>query len=227
MIGDQSDIIYRFRSVLPRGWFADDTPILDSLISALSASWTQLYSLLVYARNQSRIATATDFWLDVVADDYFGASVSRLPAESDSSFRSRILDDMIRERATRSAVSQVIFDLTAVWPFIFEPARCADTGSYSLIVGDSASSGGGMAYGLAGGWGSLELPFCSFVRIALPPGIGVSMLPGWTTTSAGYGAADTAFSNPSIQSQVGNEELRQAILSVMPVAVTAWLQVVI
>src|ERR1039458_4174420 len=158
MVGDLSDILLRLQSVLPSRWFGDSTPILDALLTALSCSWTELYSLLQYVQSETRIATATDCWLDVIADDYFGTCFVRRPDEPDSAFRARILLELVRERGTRHSVWQALLDLTGRPPNIFEPADCGDTGGYGTGSASDIPSGGGLGHGVAGGWGKLQRP---------------------------------------------------------------------
>jgi hypothetical protein len=226
MTGDQADILVRLKSVLPSRWFSDVTPVLDALLSSLSVTWTQIYSLLNYTRAQSRIATATSFWLDMIADDCLGPLFTRRTNEADPAFRERITKELVRERCTRFAVAGVLSDLTGVPPQIFEPANCADTGSYSVGFPVAGTIGGGMAYGTTGGWGSLALPFTSFLRVQLPMGTGAGQLPGWDTGNAGYGSGFMAYASISTRNgQVTDADVSQALANVLPTAVTAWLQV--
>ena len=130
MTGDQADMGQRMRSVLPTRWFPDVAPVLDALLSALGWSWAWLYSLLGYVGAQTRLATASGVWLDMIAFDYFGASLLRGPLETDGSLRARISTELTRERGTRAAVVAAVEDLTGIEPAIFEPSFTADTGGW-------------------------------------------------------------------------------------------------
>ena len=77
MTGDQQDMLARLRAVLPTRWFPDSAPVLDGLLSGLASGWSWVYQQLQYVKAQTRIATATDIWLDIIADDYFGSSLAR------------------------------------------------------------------------------------------------------------------------------------------------------
>ena len=77
MTGDQQDMIARLRAVLPTRWFPDSAPVLDGLLSGLASGWSWAYQQLLYVKAQTRIATATDVWLDIIANDYFGGRLAR------------------------------------------------------------------------------------------------------------------------------------------------------
>lgn len=163
--GDQSDVLARLKSVLPSRWFVSPTPILDGVLTGFAYCASFAYSLISYAKLQTRIKTATDGWLDIIAADYFGAMIFRQSNQSDASFLARIVSNLVRERATRFSITKVLQDITGRTPIIFEPARPADTGAYN--------SGQSLAYGQAGGWGSLLLPYQAFVKALRPMNSGV------------------------------------------------------
>lgn len=129
--GDQQDIYRRMRSQLPQ-WFGDEatSPVLNGLLQGLAYALAYFYSLLAYGRLQTRIKTATDGWLDMIAADFFGSALLRAANQSDTSFRNRILINLFRERATRAGLIKVLKDLTGRVPTIIEPLRPLDTGVY-------------------------------------------------------------------------------------------------
>jgi len=150
VIGDLSDFTKRLRLTLPAHWFSDVAPVLDGVLDGISAAWSSLYSLLEYVRGQTRIGTASDQFLDLAAADFLGAAFSRRLLETDAPFRARMLKAMRRQRVTRTALDEA----AAANGFridIFEAARPADTGAYNVPSG--------LAWGSAGGWGSLNMPF--------------------------------------------------------------------
>src|SRR5258708_34314097 len=103
MTGDQLDMLARLRTVLPTRWFPDQAPVLDALLSGLAAAWTWAYDQLHYVKAQTRIATASDIWLDIIALDFFGRHLVRRSGQSDAAFRARIQRELFRERGTRGA----------------------------------------------------------------------------------------------------------------------------
>lgn len=216
-IGDQSDIFARIKAVLPR-WFGPSSPLLDALVTGLANAEAFAYSLYLYAKLQTRILTATDGWLDMVAADFFGAALLRASNQSDASFRARIIANLLRERGTRNAINRVLIDLTGRAPIIFEPQRPADTGAYG-----APNSG----YGVAGGYGSMLLPFQAFVRAYRPTSTGIPLVAGYGSSPGGYGIASQADYASILQSTgaVQDADIQAAIDSVKPAGTTIWVQI--
>jgi hypothetical protein len=210
MTGDPVDMLARLRSVLPQRWFPDETPVLDALLSGLAASWAFLYSQLSYAARQARLATATDAWLDLIANDFFARRLARRAAEPDDAFRQRIRQELARERGTRRALASALSDLTGRAPVVFEPARATDTGAWGM----------GFAWGAAGGWGNLSLPFQCFVTAFRPHASGIA-------TVAGYGTGGPLqYANlKMVQGQVTDADIMATVAGVLPVATIAWTRI--
>lgn len=224
MTGDQQDAFKRIKSALPR-WFGDSAPILDGVISGLSWASAFVYSLWAYAKLQTRIKTATDGWLDMISADFFGAALPRKSNQSDASFRARILINMFRERATRNGVIKVLQDLTGRTPAVFEPMRPLDTGAYS-----APNSG----YGLAGGYGSMLLPFQAFVTAFRPSGTGIPVVGGYGLANygatnggpGGYGIGAIEYADMAmVQGAVTDADIYAAIDSVKPAATILWARI--
>ncbi len=206
----------RIRGVLPARWFTDTSPVLDGLLSGLAAGWAWIYGLLGFAVTQTRIATASGVWLDMIARDCFGARLSRRGAQGDDAFRARIRRELLRERGTRGAISSVLQDLTGRAPIIFEPARAVDTGAYGLATG----------YGVAGAWGSLGLPYQCFVTAFRPHGNGIAQVSGWGAPAGGYGRGALEYASlDMVQGQVTDADINTAIAGVLPVATVAWTRI--
>ena len=219
MTGDQADFQNRLRAVLPASWFADSTPVLDSLLGGLGAAWSLIYNMLQYVTSQTRIISASDIWLDLIAWDFFGRRLRRRPSESDDALRGRIMLEMFRERATRLAVEAVLQGLTERAPIIFEPARTSDTGGYSSFTG----RGGGIAYNGAGGWGNLNLPFQCFVTAYRPNGGGIGQVTGWGDFAGGYGVGAVEYASLGmVPAQVTDADIYSAVTGVLPAATIAW-----
>lgn len=222
MTGDQDDMGRRIRAVLPTRWFPDASPVLDGLVFGLAWSWAWLYGLLTYVRSQTRLATASGVWLDMIAADYFGDAVARRAGEADDALRTRVSVELNRERGTRSAVASVLQDLTGHAPTIFEPSRATDTGGW----GGAGAAAMGLAYGAAGGWGSLVLPFQFFITAYRPSGQGVPEVGGWGTSAGGYGRGAIEYAAASsFESGVSDMAINAAIAGVLPVATIAWTQI--
>jgi hypothetical protein len=227
MTGDLKDFISRLWAVLPKGWFAEQSPNLEALLTGIATPWVWLYSLVAYVINQTRLTTATDESLDLISNDYFGSGLARKSGEGDFAYRSRIKTALLREAATRFAVSAGLEDLIGAQPAIFEPANCTDTGSYGALAGDLNIPGTGMAYGQAGGWGSLVLPLQFFVTATRPAMPGVGMLAGYGTPSGGYGTGAISYIDLALlPGRVSDEDIQTTLRSLLPVNAVAWLRII-
>ena len=156
--GDGADFSSRIRSVLPTGWFPVTapgqpslTPTLDALLAGLSSTWSSLYALLTYTTAQTRIATATDVFLDMTGLDYFGTGLRRRNSEVDAGYRLRIKQELLRPRNTRAAIVSALVNLTGRAPIIFEPARATDTGGYGTTTRTPWAYNYDMTVGVSGG----------------------------------------------------------------------------
>ena len=136
MTGSVADMVSRLWAVLPRRWFAEQSPNLSAILQSLATPWAWLYDMITYVIIQTRVSTATDTWLDLISYDFFGDILIRKLNESDLSYRARVKAALLREAATRSAVSAGLEALVGSQPLIFEPANCMDTGSYGMSIGE-------------------------------------------------------------------------------------------
>lgn len=223
--GDQADVLARLKSTLPQ-WFGDSSPILDGLLQGLAWAGAFVYSLYAYAKLQTRIKTAADGWLDLIAGDFFGTTLLRQTNQSDASFRARIIINLFRERATRGGIVKVLEDLTGRTPAVFEPMRPADTGAYG---------GPTLGYGMAGGYGSMLLQFQCFVTAFRPASTGIPNVCGYglanygATNGApgGYGVASQLeyASLDMIQGAVTDADIYSAIDATKPAATIIWTRI--
>lgn len=215
--GDQGDIFARIKSVLPR-WFGPASPLLDALITGLANASAFAYSLYQYARLQTRIKTASDGWLDMIAADFFGVALQRATNQTDTSFRARIIANMFRERGTRNAITRVMLDLTGRAPVIFEPLRPLDTGAYGVATG---------GYGVAGGYGSALIPFQALIKVYRPAAAGIPFVAGYGATPGGYSSPSRTDYASIAQSAgaVADADLYAAIESVRPAGTIIWMQI--
>lgn len=217
MIGDQNDFFSRLKGVLPR-WFGPSSPLVDALLTGIASNSAFVYALYLYAKAQTRIATATDAWLDLIAFDFFGETLRRAANQSDTSFRARIMINLFRERATRYAIEKVLIDLTGRAPVIIEPQRPADTGAYG-----APNSG----YGVAGGYGSLSLEYQGFVHAFRPASTGIPYVAGYGTSPGGYGTPSRADYATLAESTSGisDADIYAAINSVKPEGTVVWTRI--
>lgn len=222
-VGDIPDFVRRLRAALPRRWFPDDAPVLVGMLTGFAAVWANLYALLQYVVQQSRLATVSGVFLDMVATDYFGTRIVRNAGEPDTHFRRRILAEILRPRATRAAVDQALFDLTGQHPIIFEPANATDTGGYNI---------GGVGYNVAGGWGSILLPFQAFITAFRPAGGGIASVSGYgniaqgiasTGGLGGYGVGAIEWADlEQITGAITDADIYATVAAAMPIATIGW-----
>jgi hypothetical protein len=215
--GDQQDQFQRIKALLPR-WFADSTPVLDALLNGLAYIKAFLYGLIDYARLQTRVKTATDGWLDMISADFFGGALPRQAGQADADYRNAIIVAMFRELATRRALIQVLTDLTGHAPALFEPRRPLDTGSYGGPL---------LGYGMAGGYGSLLIPYQAFVSVPVAPGPGVPGIAGYGVPTGGYGKPSWAAygSRQMLQGAIADADIYAAIDRVKPAATIVWTRI--
>ncbi|WP_217548787.1 hypothetical protein [Pantoea sp. GbtcB22] len=215
--GDQNDILNRLKALLPPTWFDSNSPFLDGVLTACAQALTWCYSLYVYAKLQTRIGTATDGWLDLTAYDFFGKNLQRAAGQSDELFRQQMKISLFRERGTRQAIIDVLEDLTGKTPHIFEPQRPLDTGAY----------GGPMiGYGVAGGYGSLKLPYQAFVTAYRPSGAGIPFIAGYSSTPSGYSIASRGeyASQSMITGSITDAQVYEAIAAVKMEGTIVWVR---
>lgn len=222
MTGDQNDLLARLKALLPRGWFgssADSVPIIDGLMTGLANGLAFIYSLYTYAKLQTRISTATDGWLDMISADFFGTDLPRNTGQSDDSYRNAIQARLLREKATRNAVTIALTALTGRAPTIIEPTRPQDTGAYG-----APNSG----YGVAGAYGSLSLPFQAFVIAYRPHSAqGIASVAGYGISTGGYSQASWAEYARLSDATGGvlDSDIFAAVAAVKPAATIIWMTV--
>lgn len=219
--GDLEDMVARQAAVLPP-WFGAPGAVPDVLRLPLAmagsvGAW--LYELIGYARKQIRIRTATDGWLDLIANDFFGRRVLRRSGQGDDSFRRRIQIEMFRPRATRPAMRAVLEDLTGVPPRIFEPGNPLDTGGIGIPSG--------LGVGVAGAVGSIVLPGNVFIDAYIKPDSGVPFAAGIGFPVGGIGVPSrlVVASLEDIRGTLRDEDVYAAVEATRPVGTVAWVRI--
>lgn len=216
--GDKADMSSRLALLMPNGWFTVGLSSLrDAVLAGAASALSFAYQLLAYVQLQTRIATATDGFLDMISGDFFGTTLVRASGQTDASFRARIISSLFRERGTRNAVSIVLTQLTGRAPLIFEPMRPADTGAYGI----------GAGYGAGGAYGSMLLPMQAFVTAFRPHGTGVPSVAGYGSPSAGYSLGSQAeyAALSMVQGALTDADIYAAIESVRPATYTIWTRI--
>jgi hypothetical protein len=217
MTGDQNDIIARLQRWLPTGWFpADTTTRIYSIISGFASVLAVIWMLLGYTKLQTRIATSTDGFLDLTSDDFFDGNLPRLNGETDAGFSLRIRNEILRNRLTRNAIDEQLFEITGKHPMITELQRPADVAVY----------GGYMSgYGVSC-YASRADTYAVFITTVQPPSFGIPNVAGYGTYLAGYGTPQFPYCDPSMISGSGYTEadIYAALDRIRAAGITYWVR---
>jgi len=217
MLPSVADFVRRMLVVLPSRWFSDPAlppaapTLLQALLAGFATAWAAMFTLLTDVQLLARLATVYGPFLDMASVDFFGNGLPRRPQEQDAAFRTRIRQERLRPRATRSALVLALTELTGQAPGIFEPVRPADTGGYTV---------GGVGYGVAGGWGNLALRHTSFIDAFLPVGTGIAYFAGYGTGGYLYYGDLSLVATP-----VTANDIYAEIAAIIPAAHTAWVRI--
>jgi hypothetical protein len=224
-VGSVSDFTNRLYSTLPTGWFPNlsNAPVLNAVLTGGATVLAWGYSAVQFVIAQSRITTATGFFLDQISLEYFGFNLLRKPSETDSAFSARIRANLLQPKGTRPAIVTAITNLTGSAPAIFEPANTGDTGGYGT---GHALVWSGLAYGMAGGYGSLALPGQTFVTAYRPKGQGIANVDGYGGYLGGYGVGAIEYTNPSMNTSVATDSnIYAAIAATQPAGYICWTRI--
>jgi hypothetical protein len=216
--GSQADIQARLRALLPSEWFPiGSLPVLDTVLAGCASALSSIYCFLAFVRAQMRLATSTGGFIDIWAFDFFGYSLLRKPSEGDAAYQARITANLLAPRVTRQAMVQSLTTLTGRAPVIFEPFYPQDTGAYNTNT---------IGYGVAGGYGSYNLPAQAFVTAYRPTVIGPAYVGGYGSSVGGYGVGRLEYIASSSESaSIQDEEIYAAITQTKAVGVTVWTQI--
>jgi hypothetical protein len=247
--GNQSDIASRLWALLPPSWFPAGAPNVTAILQGPAIVGAFNYSLIAFAKLQTRISTSSGFFLDLIAFDYFGRYIRRRVSELDAAFLARIKKELLRQRVTRAAMSQALTDLTGSPPIIFEPWNTGDTGAWDIAMawaGASAGAGGGGGFDVAagwgiaaefdqpvgvaaatgagvGGWGDTNLPAQVFITVTRPGLQGVPGVSGWDCSAGAWDAGAIEFIDDSlIVGAVTDADIYATIEATKPTGVICW-----
>lgn len=217
-IGDVPNMLARLRGALPTAWFpttASESPLTTYVLTGFAQAASLIYQQAAYAQLQTRIGTSTDGWLDLTSVDYFGSRLPRRNTEADAQYRGRIQRELLRERATRNALIQVLHDTTGNYPTIFENRRPLDG-----VCLDIPTSG----LDHNGGTSGDDFNYQVFIKIARPLGGGIPNIPGLDFPQAGtdVGTLTPTDDSMSLGLVATDSDIYAAAESVRPDGVIYW-----
>lgn len=201
--GDTNDMVTRLRAVLPP-WFPDPiaSPFLQAILTGLGSGLAFAYSFIAFAATQTRIATASGGWLDLIAWDFFGTGFLRRPTETDISFQPRLMKELFRPRVTRAALLQMLVDLTGRQPSIIEPWNTGDVGAWDINT---------FAYDAYGCYGD-TINNLLYIVVFRPSGTGIPLVSGFDSNAGAWDQNLFAYVDQSqITGPVTDAEILQQI----------------
>lgn len=220
-MGDTNSILSRVKRLIPNHWFAWTAPYRDAIMGGLSDSAAWNYSLIIYARAQSRLNTAYGIWLDILAFDFTGRFLTRDGLQDDA-FRAMIRATILQERVTRAGMILAVRTLTGNTPWVFEPWNTYDTGAYSSRTRNVYY--GSMGYGVGrGGWGTMQLHHQAFIRVTRSASSGVPGIGGYGDSVSGYGVGRTEYTGSLLG--VTDRTIYKLINITKPTGTIAWVQI--
>jgi hypothetical protein len=218
MTGDQDDIIARLHRWLPTGWFPTDAGTrINALLSGFASLLAVIYSGIVYARLQTRLATMTDGFADLASFDFFDRNLPRLSGEEDDGFTLRIRKEILRKRLTRQAIDELLFDMTGAHPRIVELERPADCGAW----------GHRFALGAAGCWGGRENGPAVFITTTHAGKFSIPLINGWDGYAGGWGQGRMVWAGPDMITGKGftDAQIMSALNRIRAAGVTFWVNI--
>lgn len=216
MTGDQDDMLQRLQRWMPGGWFPPDPGTrIFALLSGLASVLASIWSLLAYVALQTRLATATDGFIDLASRDFFGSDLPRLLGETDASYSLRVREEVLRDRLTRNAIDAQLFEITGQHPIITEMQRPADIGALGYTFA--------MGYGLLG---SRSDKFSVFITTVPARNFGIPNVAGWGSYLAGLGTPQMVGCDASMIEGTGYTaaDIYSALDRIRAAGITYWVR---
>ena len=169
-----------------------------------------------------RIATASSFWLDLIAWDFLGPTLVRSAGQNDASFQTVIRQQIVQPRVTRAGMTGVITNLTGIAPTIIEPWNTGDCGAWDVAAA--------MGWDLAGLWGEAPstLPGQVFMIVSRSGWQGVPNISGWDCDFGGWDkGSQLEWTDYTIYGgTLTDAQIYAAIAGTVAEGVTAWVSLI-
>lgn len=213
MTGDSNDLVSRLQRWLPQGWFPTQAGTrIYAILAGFASHLSAIYGWAAYLKNQTRIATSTDGFLDLSSLDFFGSALPRLPAEPDADFSTRIRHELVRDRLTRQAIDSLLVEMTGAHPIIVEASRRSDNFAWRG------------RYGWRTGYMNSRALFNAVFITTTHAGVFGIQTGAWRNPNAAWRVPTFVYADPSMISGTGftNEQLLDALNRIRPAGVTFW-----
>lgn len=215
----------RMAALYPPGWASPEAKspggAFYALLSMLGGGLSFESGALTYALDATRIQTATDGALDLASVDYLGDRASRLPGETDPSYRLRILAALLPAGATRKAVSDAVQAVTGFVPRIVEPWRPADTGGWDQFYWDVDTPETPFR------WTDSDMGYQGFIECVLPQPLFLGGNPApCLDANFWWDVAGSSFIDPDPSTPLGPQVVYDAINLAKVEGTVVWVQFV-
>lgn len=227
--GSVSDIVARLQKWLPQRWFpiqaknADGTvPRIFAQLVSWSTALSQVFAQIQYAKAQTRVGTATDGWLDLASQDYYGGNLPRLAGETDPAFAARIIAAFPPRGATRPQIIAALTAFTGTAPRVVEPWRLQDTGAWDAGISywdiDTQQN--------PWRWGDASVRYQGFIITPAPPTpAGPNPVRTWDDSAYWDEANAYGFYWLDLANSVGQAQLEALITRTHVEGTIVWLQI--
>ena len=214
--GDSGDMQTRLIRLVPGGWFDDAAPLRSIVFGGIADALAWIYVQAGIVTLMSRLSTATGYFLDIAALDFFGLRIRRNSGQTDTAFRSRIQAEIFRERVTRAGMIKALTDLTGNAPAVFEPWNSQDAGA----IGATFACGAGL------GIGSVSYPNQVFLTVYRPKNAGIANVAGIATSAGGIGSG--AFTGVDLTQETGvtDADIYRTITDTKPSGTIVWAKLI-
>jgi hypothetical protein len=159
-IGSQEDIKDRLKSYTPP-WYGDESRFQNASLEGFAKADSDVYKFLAVLKQQSRLKTATSFFLDLASEDFLNGFLRRRPHENDDVYRKALLANILREKSTKKGIAAFIKDYTGHEPIMFEPWNHEDVGGAYNVLGFAWNNP--TCY-----WGG-SAPYTGYITVFLDP----------------------------------------------------------